>query len=253
MDRMTSTEILTRDFLTTNSKIVKKSTIEELSEIIHVSPATIIRTVKKMGYSGFSEYKNGLINQRVSLNDEFSYEIAEIISKNLEEVEKTIKLLKVETIEKAVKKMNTAKRLFLFSTGTSCPVANYLQTKLQLTGLFATNLQDDDLIIHFSQLTTPDDCIIIISQSGQTRCLIEAAKNAKKNETKIITLTASKASELPQLSDILLLSYKSPLKKILLPIESSSRFSIEMTARILSDSYIISTQGKSLKNNNTTN
>lgn len=247
MNKMTETEIITRDFLFSNSNLVMHSTIEELSEIVHVSPATIIRTLKKQGFKGFSDYKNELIRRNLNNLEDFSFEIAEVISKNLEEVEKTIELLTVEEIEIAVEKIHKSSRVFIFSTGTTTSVADYIVRKFQLIGLFVINIQDDDLIVHYSTQLKKDECAIYLSQSGETKCIIQGASNAFENNASIISITTNRSSRLSNFSDVTLLSYKSPLKKIMSPIESASRFSLEMTARILTDSYIIYCQGKSIK------
>ncbi|MGY3749751.1 MurR/RpiR family transcriptional regulator [Vagococcus acidifermentans] len=130
---LSTTEKYTLTYLVQHRDQVVNLTIEKLAENAHVSPATIIRALKKKGYSGYSEYKNLVKHQSVKQHSHFSDEINEVINKNLEEVTKTIEYLSADTIEEAVKAIHKSQRLFIFATGTSISVANYLTRKFQLS------------------------------------------------------------------------------------------------------------------------
>lgn len=247
MTKYTDAEQKTQDYLNINKSKVIDMTIEELSQAIHVSPATIIRTLKKDGFSGYSEYKNFINDKyRMELND-FSKDVAAVISKNMDEVAQTIKFLRVDVIEEIVKIIDNSTKVYIFSTGTSTSVAEYIERKLYLMGMYPICIDDDDLIVHFSKLMTSDDVAIFISQSGTTKCLLNAAEIASELDVQTVLLTCNSNSKLSKLAKHSLVSYKSPLKTLSTPIESASRFSLEMIARILIDSYIIYKDQKSIK------
>ncbi|MGY3751075.1 SIS domain-containing protein [Vagococcus acidifermentans] len=108
-------------------------------------------------------------------------------------------------------------------------------------------IDDDDLILYYGEKVTPSDTVIFISLSGETACLVKAADLVKNNRAKIIVLTSNDTSPLYYTADFGLLSYKSPIKKLSTTLETASRFSLEMNARILSDSYIVYSELRSIK------
>ena len=54
--KLTETEEYTWQYITRDFNEIGKLNISELSQAINVSNATIIRTLKKKGYGGFSEF-----------------------------------------------------------------------------------------------------------------------------------------------------------------------------------------------------
>ncbi|EMC15592.1 MurR/RpiR family transcriptional regulator, partial [Streptococcus mutans] len=56
--KLTETEEYTWQYITRDFNEIGKLNISELSQAINVSNATIIRTLKKKGYGGFSEFKH---------------------------------------------------------------------------------------------------------------------------------------------------------------------------------------------------
>ena len=101
--KLTDSEKHLITFIEKHSSEIPKFSITELSELANVSTATIVRTVKKLGFNGFTDYKLSLKNNIKQstyldlLND--GQEIKNIINKNQQEVLNTIHNLNIELID----------------------------------------------------------------------------------------------------------------------------------------------------------
>ena len=58
MNHLTSVEIYIWNYLEENKAKIIQMTVAQIAKSAHVSPSSIIRTLKKKNFSGFSEYKN---------------------------------------------------------------------------------------------------------------------------------------------------------------------------------------------------
>ena len=238
-EKLTNTEHYIYKYLINHPDDLKMN-ITELASHMHVSTSSIIRTLKKKGYSGYSEYRSLAKNKITRRVGNFSDDINAVINKNLEEVIKTIDLLSAELVEEMVKTIHRAENLYIFALGSTKTIADYLVRKFNLLNCPCFNIDDDDLLLHFSKQSTNKDVILIISQSGETPSLINAANLAKSKGTKLLLLSSGLGSSLDKLSDLSMISHESSLKKLeIASVDTASRMSLQMNARILSDSYVV--------------
>ncbi|EKF51328.1 MurR/RpiR family transcriptional regulator [Lactococcus garvieae] len=238
-EKLTHTEQYIYSYLINNPENLKMN-ITELAKLMHVSTSSIIRTLKKKGYSGYSEYRSLTKNKVTRRVGNFSDDINAVINKNLEEVLKTIDLLSAELVEEMVTILHRAEHLYIFALGSTTPIANYLVRKFNLLNRSCFNIDDDDLLLYFSKQSTSRDVILVISQSGETPSLVNAVRLAKSKGSKILLLSSGLGSTLEQISDLTMLSHESPLKKLEIEsVDTASRMSLQMNARILSDSYVV--------------
>ena len=136
--------------------------------------------------------------------------------------------------------LHRAEHLYIFALGSTTPIANYLVRKFNLLNRSCFNIDDDDLLLYFSKQSTSRDVILVISQSGETPSLVNAVRLAKSKGSKILLLSSGLGSTLEQISDLTMLSHESPLKKLEIEsVDTASRMSLQMNARILSDSYVV--------------
>lgn len=240
MDRhVSSTEMYTWDFLEDNVEKVRTMRVADLAKLGHISAATIVRTLKKHGYEGFSDYKSSLKNRLVYTGEGFSFEARQVIEKNREEVVRTIELLNVDELEQVVKIIHKSQNIYVMSSGPTRSASEYLATKLQFSGKSCISLEDKDYMTFHANKMRKSDLLIAVSLRGETEEIILAGKIAKKRGAKMITLTSEYDSTLARLSDYKVLCYKSKLKKFDVATDTASRISLEIISRILLDMYAI--------------
>lgn len=241
MKKLSEVESYTWNYLESNRSHVLESTITSLAEDIHVSPATIVRTLKKKEYVGFSEYKNSIKYDSQSpeqLSDlevkGISDEANRIILQPLEQITRTIRNLDSSLIKEATQAILNAKSVMIISRGACIDTANNFSNLLSSSGIFASSHFLDSME-HFVEELTPDDLIIALSNSGETSALIRTLSKAKANQVKSILITCHDQSTLAKMADLCLTSYLGNSKNQLLRGDGAERFPLELMIKIMLD------------------
>ncbi|EFF35690.1 TPA: MurR/RpiR family transcriptional regulator, partial [Enterococcus faecium] len=146
--------------------------IVKLSEQANVSTATIVRTMKKKGYEGFTSFKHHLKegenkNINFSFLDKVDKGIRRAILKNEQEVVRTINMLEIGNIEDAIQRIKFADRVFVFARGFSEMIGQEMLVKLQLTGKNCQMHTDPEIIKSISRKLTKKDSVIFVSLNGE--------------------------------------------------------------------------------------
>ena len=124
--------------------------------------------------------------------------------------------IKLEKLLKNYK--NKKKRVFIFGNGGSSSISSHVATDLiKICKIKALNLSDHNLITCFANdygfenwimesvksLVNKEDLVILISSSGQSKNVINAAKLCKINKIKLVTFTGfNKNNKLRKLGDL---------------------------------------------------
>jgi RpiR family carbohydrate utilization transcriptional regulator len=98
-------------------------------------------------------------------------------------------------IEKAttalVEAYEGARRIQFFGVGNSGVVAQDAQHKFFRLGMHAVAYSDGHMQVMSASLLGPGDCVVVISNSGRTRDLMDACDLARKKGATTIVITAS--------------------------------------------------------------
>ncbi|HAJ13028.1 MAG: SIS domain-containing protein [Hydrogenophaga sp.] len=179
--------------------------VAELAERAHVSKPTVVRFCRSMGYDGLSDFKLKLagtvsegvpfIHRSVDADDKVGDVLVKVIDNTVAAFLKYRNDASSHAIEKAVDAlMETYRRrgrIEFFGAGNSGIVAQDAQHKFFRLGLNAIAYSDGHMQVMSASLLGPGDCVVIISNSGRTRDLMDAADIARKHGATVITITAS--------------------------------------------------------------
>ncbi|KRK42036.1 transcriptional regulator [Companilactobacillus crustorum] len=244
-NKLSSSEEYLWNYIQENLSDIPDLSIVKLSEDANVSTATIVRTTKKMGYSGYTDFRQQLIskaknNQQYKNLEKVDHDIKQAIFKNKYEVDNTLSMLNVGSIEDAVQKIKKSSDIYIFARGFSEFIAQEMLVKLQLLGKNCVMSSDPNIIVTMSQRIKREDLVIIISLNGETKELVKGAKNAFENGVSTITITTNESGTITKYSEMVLLGYKSQTSYFP-DYEVRSRLPLQVISRILLDSYIIRT------------
>lgn len=244
-NKLSSSEKYLWNYIQENLSDIPDLSIVKLSEDANVSTATIVRTTKKMGYSGYTDFRQQLIskaknNQQYKNLEKVDHDIKQAIFKNKYEVDNTLSMLNVGSIEDAVQKIKKSSDIYIFARGFSEFIAQEMLVKLQLLGKNCVMSSDPNIIVTMSQRIKREDLVIIISLNGETKELVKGAKNAFENGVSTITITTNESGTITKYSEMVLLGYKSQTSYFP-DYEVRSRLPLQVISRILLDSYIIRT------------
>lgn len=179
--------------------------VAELAERAHVSKPTVVRFCRSMGYDGLSDFKLKLagtvsegvpfIHRSVDADDKVGDVLVKVIDNTVAAFLKYRNDASTHAIEKAVDAlMETYRRrgrIEFFGAGNSGIVAQDAQHKFFRLGLNAIAYSDGHMQVMSASLLGAGDCVVIISNSGRTRDLMDAADIARKHGATVITVTAS--------------------------------------------------------------
>ncbi|MCI6284339.1 MurR/RpiR family transcriptional regulator [Selenomonas sp.] len=195
-EHLTDTEKAVISFLNSNVDKISTMSISDVAEQTFSSPATVSRTIKKCGISGFAELRYLISKESKEERDDVS--VNEIFNKSMLEVSNTIDHLSIETILAAVKEIRSANRVYLLSRGLS-------------------------------------ELVIIYSLSGKTPELLKAAENAASLGARIITITCGGPNApLARIAHLAVFVYKHSHVSIK-SVDATSRLPLYVISRILID------------------
>ncbi len=181
--------------------------ITELAARSHVSKPTIVRFCRSMGYDGLSDFKLKLagsvsegvpfIHRSVDVDDKTADVMVKVIDNTVAAFLKYRNDASSVAIDKATQALlatyNTGKRIEFFGAGNSGIVAQDAQHKFFRLGITSIAYSDGHMQVMSASLLGPGDCVVVISNSGRTRDLMDACDIARKNgaTTIVITVTGS--------------------------------------------------------------
>ncbi|MBO1306216.1 MurR/RpiR family transcriptional regulator [Enterococcus sp. 669A] len=241
--KLSETEDYLWTYITKNISEIPNLSIVKLSELANVSTSTIVRTMKKKGYEGFTSFKHHLKDQsnstiNFSKVEKVDEEIRRSIMKNEQEVIRTINMLDTGVIEDAIQKIESSQRIILFARAFSELIAEEMKIKFQLAGKYCELHTDPNIIKTMSTRLNKSDTVIFVSLNGETEELVIAAKNCYEKEITTILITANSDSTLADLAELSLIGFKSEIS-FFPDYEVRSRLPLSVIARILLDSYAI--------------
>ncbi|VEU80288.1 MurR/RpiR family transcriptional regulator [Haploplasma axanthum] len=206
------------DYLIANKTILKDLSVESVAQGAFTSPASVVRMCKKLGYKGFKEFKVDflLANSKIEIPNNKEYEDV-ILGKNLEiskgrraiennikALEDTLKLYSDQSISKAAEIIMTSRKTLLFGKGSSYLACKDFQMKLRRIDKFCIAQEDSHEQLVDATFLDKRDVVVLISNSGETQEIIQAAIVAKENNAQIVSIVKAGKSFLAELSNITL-------------------------------------------------
>ncbi len=179
--------------------------ISELADRAHVSKPTVVRFCRSLGYDGLTDFKRKLagsvsegvpfIHRSVDTDDKVSDVVVKVIDNTVSAFLKYRNDASTFAIGKAVDALSLAcqngKRIEFIGVGNSGIVAQDAQHKFFRLGVNTIAYSDGHMQVMSASLLVPGDCLVVISNSGRTRDLMDATDIARKNGATVIVITAS--------------------------------------------------------------
>ena len=179
--------------------------VSELSDRAHVSKPTVVRFCRSMGYDGLSDFKLKLagtvsegvpfIHRSVDVDDKVGDILVKVIDNTVAAFLKYRNDASSFAVEKAAEALtdtyNKRGRIEFFGVGNSGIVAQDAQHKFFRLGVTSIAYSDGHMQVMSASTLGPGDCVVVISNSGRTRDLMDACDIARKNGATTIVLTAS--------------------------------------------------------------
>ena len=179
--------------------------VAQLADRAHVSKPTVVRFCRSVGYNGLSDFKQKLagtvnegvpfIHRSVDADDKTADVLVKVIDNTVAAFLKYRNKASSNQIDKAVAALvaafQTGRQVQFFGVGNSGVVAQDAQHKFFRLGLHSTAYSDGHMQVMSASILQKGDCVLIISNSGRTRDLMDACDIARRNGATTIVITAS--------------------------------------------------------------
>lgn len=242
LNSFSNSEKMIYEYLLKNIDTIGTSNISKISNDVYTSPASVFNLLKKMGYSGFKEFKFESqlfakeLERLAPLDNQLQADFEKIIDSD--SIISTCKNQRYSQIEKVCRDIRGANRVLVIANEITRFVAKDFTYRMQLC--------DVDVIASFDQkqykvLLSKNvyDYVIVFSKFGNTEKIINAveASNRKVN----LLITTNPSCFLEQYCDTVLYGKQTTednLKEDLGDI--SSRITLFILADIIINTYIYS-------------
>ncbi|SES06546.1 MurR/RpiR family transcriptional regulator [Salisediminibacterium halotolerans] len=205
-DRLNENDMHVLKYVLNNKERSGHMGINELAEVCHASRSSVHRLTKKLGFSGYSEF-------RVFLKWEETQGKAEPghIQRLESDTAATIKHLATVDFNPIIQQLADAKRIFIYASGTaqlSC--AKEAQRLFAIVHTFVTVIHDSVEFETIFPAIDAEDVVIILSLSGDTPALLPQAKQLNARGIPFISITNLKNNHLAQMSPYALYAASTP-------------------------------------------
>lgn len=213
--RLSYSEQLFADYVITNREQIIHMPIAELSASVGIAPSTIIAAVRKLGFSGYKDFKIALASELLNPLDSWapvssSGEDAacstyrKVVQSNIEMLTESLEIVQFPLIQEAAAALLKAERVYLFGVGTSAVLAREAYDFLFRLGLHPSFHEDLHYQVLATARITERDVALIISQTGVNRDIIHIASLLKKRECRSIGISNYTGTPFGKYVDLLL-------------------------------------------------
>ncbi len=182
--------------------------ITELSGLVDVAEATIVRFCRKLGYKGFQDFKLSLSQELGSEPKDTHSRPQQIAEDMIDAITETSKQIDHEVCLGIARRMVQAGKICVFAVGNSSIASLAVRYRLLRAGINVDASSDPHIQSIAVANLNEHDFLILISISGSTKDILSLAEIAKKRSVPVLVITNYDKSPLVKYADWVLLSSK---------------------------------------------
>jgi DNA-binding MurR/RpiR family transcriptional regulator len=181
-----------------------------------VSEAMIIKITKKLGFSGFKDFRSGIVDynrlptaelhQELSPDDTGAEIAQKVFRSSIHALEETLSILDPAAFEKAADLIFNARQRDFYGIGGSAQIARDVSHKFLRIGVRTSVFDDAHMMLMSAALLGEGDVAVAFSHSGTTTAVIEPLELARRRGARTIALTNYATSPLASMADVVLCS-----------------------------------------------
>jgi len=215
---LTKTEQIIADFLLNNPDKFTRLSIAQLSKILSVSQGSINNFSKKYSGKGFSELKLLVASCYAKTEPPFSdidksssmkSVMQQRINESFQALNGTLEINSEKALSTAADMILNAKRIEIYGVYQSGIVARDLCYQLIQLGIPASYVTDTLMGAVAASMLDGDSLVIALSNSGQTKEILDSVEIAKNCGAKSLCITSNKHSPLADICECALFTTNS--------------------------------------------
>lgn len=216
LDDMFPAERKAAEYILAHPEESAQLSITELAEHSGSSDATIIRTCKRLGFTGFYQMKLRLasdlgyiqlLGQQPQTSGRMDIpEIFKTLARSTIGMENNIDPQKISAV---VNLLKNSRHVYLAAAGNSIPCAMDFSFRLARLGIRTSCNPVVENMLNDIALGQKDELVVVISHSGSSKHVLAAMELAKDREMNSVILTHSSGNSAAQLADYCILTQPS--------------------------------------------
>ena len=233
--KLNDTDDLIIEYIQEKRNDMQHISIHKIAEELYISPNSIMRTSKKLGYSGFSELKFSIQNEEnpeiIKLNT------SSLVNKIPKNIIKTMNILDEKDICDISKSMINSNKVLVAGIGDSVYFCETLGRYMRCLGKRVDFFNQIHDIEYNAKFYNEGDVVVIISTSGTTPRLVQLAKDIKQRnpKTEIYCITHFGENELSKICDKQICFWGE--KRIVDGYNVTDRVGLSIVIRMICDKY----------------
>lgn len=215
-ETMTQKESEIAEYILENKSEILNLTSVELATKIGVGQSSIIKFIKKIGFSKYGEFKIQLskelenekiykaketIHSQIYIDDSLENVATKTLSEIIKALEKTVGNIDFKYFETVIDVIKKSKKILIIGSGMSSIVARDLEMKFMKIKIEALHYESPHMQLMKLATMDSEDLVIAISHRGETEDVIDVVKKAKKKNIEVLSITSIEKNTVASLSD----------------------------------------------------
>lgn len=189
------------DYILSHPDEATHMVINEIAQEAGVSVPSVTRLARKLGYSGFMDFRVSLasgssavkreISLPISSADSIEVIIQKLMGGHISAIESTLKVLDTEKLSHLCDRIFACKRVVWFSVGSCVQLAINVSDGLCHMGVDSVVIGNRSLAImqDYAERMGKDDLVFCLTRSGKTHQTLSCLKTAKANGAETVLIT----------------------------------------------------------------
>ena len=187
------------DFILANPEEAAHMVINEIAHHAGVSVPSVTRLARKLGYSGFMDFRVSLASGMSAINKENTSPItdsdddAEAFNKlmigQMTAIESTLKVIDTDKVVELANRIPKFKRVSWFCVGSCSQLATNVSYGFCRLGINSVVFNDREIMQTYAEHAKSDDLVIAITRTGRTQRTLNCLKKAKANGATTVLIT----------------------------------------------------------------
>ncbi|MGL4605965.1 MAG: MurR/RpiR family transcriptional regulator [Eubacteriaceae bacterium] len=221
------------EYIQENRKRICDISIKKMAKKLFISPNSIMRAARKLGYSGFSELKYA-ISAEENKNGINTVQ-HNVLSRMPQNIVRSMDVMDEIVLQQVVETMLKANKVIFAGVGDSVYFCEMLGKNLRCLNKEVEYYQQIHDMEFSAKKSTKEDVIIIISASGEKSRLVDIAKRGIKNGAKTVAITSYGENPLNRCCDLTLFFWGE--QRIVNGYNVTDRSGLMMLIRMISEKY----------------
>ncbi|MDA9471955.1 MurR/RpiR family transcriptional regulator [Enterococcus sp. 5H] len=208
VSELTKNEHLLFDYVVKNLNEIKNKSIREVADDCFVSTTTFLRFVRKIGFSGYSEFttviKYTLLNQKTEEKvSPFVVSQREYREEYLKNINESVRVIDKSSLTAVADYLKQKPVIYLFAKGMNKQLMQYVKYLFAAAGFLVVFPEDQSMRTIVQQQIHSEDIVFILTYQGKDQEWIQLLQQLKNTvHPLLVSITGADNNVVQNMSDI---------------------------------------------------